>query len=158
MSKAKQTEKSEQVRLEDQVHRSYSGGAWHGPSLTEVLDGVDAALASRSSSNAHSIWEIVRHVTGCQAMVAERLDGNSGYEYPDGDWPEVADTTPEAWKSALSELEASNERLRNVIAGLSPAHITETDEEGKSWRYENILGLIQHNIYHAGQIALLRKS
>ena len=145
-------------RIQDQLKRAFEGGAWHGPSVREVLDGVTAEkAAARPIASAHSIWEIVLHVSGWTDVVRRRVEGENLDEPEEGDWPAVTDTGDAAWTAALATLEERHRRLESTLADLKESRLGEAVSEGKSSAYVTLHGHIQHNAYHAGQIAVLRK-
>ncbi len=151
---------SEVKRIEDQLRRAMEGEAWHGPSLREILEGVTAEQAARRSiSAAHSIWEIVLHITVWESVVRRRLAGEVIVELPpEQDWPRPRDGGEAAWKQALADLVRGNQMLRQAILGLSEERLRET-VPGKDYSvYFMLHGLVQHDLYHAGQIALLKKA
>lgn len=148
---------SEIERIVDQLQRSYRGNAWHGPSIREVLDGVDAEAASaRPISNAHTIGELVVHVLAWEKEALARLAGKGRDDLPpEEDWPEGA----AAWREMLEELDVVHERLSVAIAECSDGMLGSavTGRPGTTV-YVLLHGVIQHNLYHAGQIALLKKT
>lgn len=156
-------------RIEDQLRRAFEGGAWHGPALREALADVTAErAAARPVAGAHSIWEIVRHVAAWHGAVRRRLEGEPAQLPAEGDWPPVTDTSEAGWSETLHALEQSYHALRRTVAGLTGAQLndyiygtlgTEPDPPtgaGVSI-YVTLHGVIQHDLYHAGQIALLKK-
>ena len=152
----------EAARIADQLQRAYKGEAWHGPSLLEVLEGVTAEqAAARPISAAHSIWEIVSHIHAGHEIVRRRLEGDAemARETTERDWwPGLSDTGPQAWDALLAALETSTAALASVISRLDDARLDEPILENMSTVYVTLHGLIQHDLYHAGQIALLKKS
>lgn len=150
---------SEIERIEDQLRRAYEGPAWHGPSVRELLEGVTAGqAAARPVNGAHSIWEIVLHISAWEEGARRRLDGDRAELTPQEDWPAVSDTSEAAWRKSLDELEAGHRNLRDRIRGLDEARLNEPILEGMSSVYVTLHGVIQHSLYHAGQIALLKKA
>ena len=152
-------------RIEDQLRRAFAGDAWHGSSLTEILAGVTAEEArAKPIQNAHSIWEIVLHVAAWDGAVGQRLKGETVRTPDEGDWPEVADTSEAAWKDALAKLTMRHEELRETIKRLADKRLDgqlgqERDPPtGGVSVYTTLHGIVQHNVYHAGQIALLKKA
>jgi hypothetical protein len=142
------------------IEEGFEGDAWHGPSLTEILDGVTAIEASRHPfPRTHSIWEIVLHLSTWHRVVQERLEGKVIIDLTvDQDWPPVTDSTDPAWKSALEELHVGQRILRNKILNLDDARLQDTVAGMDYSVYVMLHGVIQHDLYHAGQIALLKKS
>ena len=149
---------SEVTRIEDQLKRSFEGGAWHGPSLMEALQGVTAAkAAAKPLSAAHSIWEIVFHVTAWEDAVRRRLGGEPVELTPAEDWPAVRETGDAAWTKTLAALRAGHDALRRSVARLSDARLKEEVPGMDYSHYHLVHGVIQHDLYHAGQIAILKK-
>ena len=150
---------SEIANILDELRRIHAGDAWHGPSLKESLDGVRAEqAAARPVAGAHSIWEIVRHITVWENVFSLRLEGHPVTEPEEGDFPPVEETSQEAWAEALRQLDGCHERLLQAVAGLDDSALPEK-VPGKDYSTRFLLdGVIRHHVYHAGQVALLKKS
>lgn len=147
-------------RLADQLRRSQSGEAWHGPSLEELLEGVTPEqAAAHPIAGAHSIWELVLHIAVWQKHILDRIERGGMAEIPDElDWPKVGETTGAVWKAALADLKKINEDLTRAVERLDDARLHAT-VRGKDYDFHFMLeGMVQHNLYHAGQIALLKKA
>lgn len=151
---------SEVERIADQFRRAYSGQAWHGSSLTELLNGVDAArAAARPIPGAHNIWEIVLHIAAWDTAVRQRLAGERAEIYQtELDWPQVADTSDAAWQDTLTTLARAHDELLGAMGGLDDARLSEPILAGMPSVYGTLHGVIQHDLYHAGQISLLLKA
>ena len=148
---------SEIDRIADQLRRAWEGEAWHGPSVREALAGVTAGQAgARPLSDAHSIWEIVHHIGAWEDIVRRRLSGEKVDATPEMDWPPVRDDGEAAWLGAQVELERIHRGLVEVVQRFDPARLDEKPAGG-STAYTLMHGAIQHDLYHAGQIVLLRK-
>ena len=146
-------------RIADQLHRSQSGEAWHGPSLSEILKGVTAKqAAAHPIEGAHSIWELVLHIAVWQKHVLDRLERGMAEITDELDWPKVGPTTEAAWRAALARLKKNNEDLARVVERLDDAKL-HAQVRGKDYDFHFMLdGMSQHNLYHAGQIALLKRA
>ncbi len=146
----------ETKRLASQLRRSYEGPAWHGPSLRELLSGVTSEqAAAKPVSGAHSIWELVLHVTAWERQALAAVDGKK-YETLTGekDWPVAAET----WQAALDDLESASRSLVTAIRAMADEKLNES-VEGTEYNFYFLLhGVVQHNLYHAGQIALLKRA
>ena len=151
------TAMSENERIVEQLKQVHEGEAWHGPSVCEAIDGVDATgAASRPIRAAHSIWEIVHHVRVTDEGVRAHLTGQPTAEEPD--WPTLDDTGDSAWRTAVAKLKDSQRALRDAVARLPEARLSDA-VPGKSHSYwYELLGLMHHDLYHAGQIALLKRA
>lgn len=145
-------------RISSQLRRAYEGQAWHGPSLREILDGVTAEQAARKPlAEAHSIWELVLHISAWESAVVKMLEGEYTETPDEGDWPVVEDTSGAAWQQTLQALESKHMRLRDAVARFDEERLNEPLAAGKPSAYFAIHGVIQHTLYHAGQIALLKR-
>lgn len=151
---------SEVRRIDDQLYRGFEGDAWHGPSLMEALDGVDAATAAaRPIPEAHSIWELVLHLAVWLDIPKRRLETMRAIEAtPEQDWQTVGETSEEAWKQALERLRQAYQGLRDLLATLDDDRIAQTSPGRDYPAYVTIHGVVQHLAYHSGQIALLKKA
>jgi uncharacterized damage-inducible protein DinB len=145
--------------LADQLRRAHVGAAWHGPSLRETLAGVTAEMASaRPIANAHTIWELVLHVSAWLQAVGRRLAGESVELAGAEDWPAVEDASEAAWQKTLATLDRETNALQDAIARLPEGSLRKgVPECNYSVRFM-LEGVVQHHLYHAGQIALLKKT
>jgi len=143
-------------RLLDQLNRTFSGPAWHGPSFRELLDGVtDEQAREHPIDGVHSILELVVHVRAAMDLVSERLAGNPKELTTEEDWSDVSRMQFDA---AVDELEHAQSRLFDAVARLRPEDLDKV-VPGKSYTiYVMVHGAMQHTTYHAGQIAILKKA
>jgi uncharacterized damage-inducible protein DinB len=147
-------------QLANHLDRTMTGPMWHGPALSEVLEGVSAeTAASRPVAGAHSIWEIVLHVVAWVEIARARLKGQStGDPRPEQDWPPVVATDGEAWTRALDQLNACHRQIAADVRELDDARL---DEKVPNLEYSVAVllhGIVEHGTYHGGQIALLKKT
>jgi hypothetical protein len=157
---------SEVQRLLGDLRRAYGGDAWHGPALAELLRGVDAtSAAAHPVPGLHSIWEIVLHAAGWAREVARRLQGHPPQVPAAGDWPAVADSGDAAWDAARADLAAAHAELERALAAFpegrlgEPAGATRDAPLGTGVTFAGLVnGLLQHDAYHGGQIALLKQA
>jgi uncharacterized damage-inducible protein DinB len=149
----------ETERIRDQLRRAFEGDAWHGPGVLELLENVTASqAAARPIAGAHSIWELVVHIQAWEGACRRRLQGDRA-ELPDEeDWTVINDTSDEAWEKTLNGLREGNQRLREAIAAVDDARLDEPILEGMRSIYTTLHGAVQHDLYHAGQIAILKKA
>jgi len=145
--------------LADQLERGFYGGAWHGPALHEVLEDVDADTAHRRLlPTGKTLWEIVHHLAAWNGIAARRIRGETPEVTQEQDWPPVTDPSPAAWQAALAELEAQHRDLYRTVRGLDDARLDDAVPGSDPTVRGLLLGTLQHNSYHAGQIALLKKA
>ena len=151
---------SEIERIRDQLKRSHQGEAWHGPSVREVLEGVSAEqAAARPVDAGHTIFELVLHMIAWRNVARRRLEGERVDSLPDKeDFPQVVASGEDGWKQALARLDESFTRLDEAISRFDEGRLQDSlPERGRSY-YTMLHGVIQHDVYHAGQIQLLRKA
>lgn len=151
---------SENVTAARTIRASISGPAWHGPAVLETLDGVTAAqAASRPLWDAHTIWELLHHITAWQEYALFALEGKTRDKLPArGDWPPVEDTSPAAWDHAVAEFRAIGERLVALVENFDDVRLRE-NVPGRDFPIKVMLhGVAHHNCYHGGQMALLKKA
>lgn len=150
---------SEIERIADQLARAHEGGAWHGPALAEILRGVSAAqAAAKPLAAAHSIWELIGHVTTWERVVAERLERWEPLDPTDAEnYPDPGPPTPERWRQALDALDAAYRRLADTIRKFPESRLGDI-VPGKPYTvYVMLHGIVQHGLYHAGQMAILKR-
>lgn len=157
---ATQAQPTEIELIVDQMERAFEGDAWHGSSMSEILSDVSVVRAlAHPIADAHSIWEIVLHTSVWQRTVRERLQGQPIVSLPDDvDWPSVEEGSPAAWAEAVRELRSEYELLREEARNWIRKDLSETTEGQRYTVYEMLHGVVQHNLYHAGQVALLKKA
>lgn len=142
--------------LLDQLNRVFGGNAWHGPALRNLLDGVTEKQAKEHPiEHVHSILELVVHVGTWMDVVAHRLAGTVVDSTTVPDW---SDVTRRSWRETVEELERAQSRLCDAVARMNTEDL-DTVVPGKSnTKHTEILGIIEHNVYHTGQISLLKKA
>lgn len=148
-----------------ELKKAFNGDAWHGVNLMQQLNLVEPAIAfNHFIPNAHSIAELVLHITAWTDEVNSRLLGAAAKEPVAGDWPTPQAETIKEWEKIVFDCKTSNEELIRVCEGLS---IVDWEAEVKDERNRElgtgvtnlalVNGLIQHHSYHSGQIGLLLK-
>jgi len=150
-------------RISDQFRRAFDGNAWHGPSVMALLEGVTAAqAAARPIPSAHSIWQLVSHIAAWERACLRRLNGDPAQLTDEEDWPAVSDTSEVAWQKTKDELVATHQQLLDKIGGLDDARLNQPIINDPSTTYSSVYvtlhGGVQHDLYHAGQIAILKKA
>jgi uncharacterized damage-inducible protein DinB len=137
------------------------GAAWHGgPTPLMALRGVSAAEARWvPARRRHSIWELALHIAYWDYAVRRRLDPDSPRDFPrsPANWPALPDRTDErAWAADRALLARQRDALVRVVRGVAPARwnrrLTERWTTG-----ETIVGIVAHEVYHTGQIQLVKR-
>jgi uncharacterized damage-inducible protein DinB len=146
------------THLADQLERGFRGGAWHGLAMMEILETVDAARAQwRPGPTGYSIAELVGHLTYWLEDTRRRINGELRPQgEPGSDWGDPR-TDAETWRAACAALEEAHGRLRVTVLMLPETRLDENLPGSDTTLRGLLLGTLQHNAYHAGQIALLRK-
>lgn len=157
---------SEIDELISDLERGHAGDPWHGPSRAVVLSDVSAEEAAwRPPGGAHAIWELVLHMTGWTGEMASRLRGAPPELPAAGDWPALPPAATNAeWRHALEALDGAHRELVGALRAMNPASLGELMDTardaplGTGVTYRTMLrGVAQHDAYHTGQIAILKK-
>lgn len=150
---------SEAALIADQLRRAFDGHAWHGPALLELLKDVDAATAAaKPLPDVHSIWELVLHIRAWDNAGLRRLAGETAKLKGNANFPLVPMPPSEgAWRESIAAAQHTHETLVTTIAGLSEKKLRD-QVPGKTYDFYHMFhGIAQHELYHAGQIAILKK-
>jgi DinB superfamily len=148
------------------VEEGFQKAAWHGPNLRSALRGVTPEEALwRPAKGRHNIWEIVVHAAFWKYTVTRRLTGGRKQDFPEKgrNWfvrngAQVTNGQAiEHWKSDLALLTKSHQKLCDAIRGLKESELMRSTRVNRQTALRNIVGVAMHDVYHAGQIQLLRK-
>lgn len=153
-------------RIADEFERACAGDPWYGPPVTSILEGVDVnAATAHPVRGAHSMCEIVLHMTGWAREVARRLRAGIAREPEAGDWPLCTVRTESEWRAVIARLEAADAELLAAIRAADDARLSECIGDAREpalgtgvTRYVTLHGIVQHHVYHAGQLALLKRA
>lgn len=144
---------SELKKIINTLKHTYEKDAWHGPSVKETLADVSSDIIYNKLGNSHSIIELVTHMTAWRNYVIEKLKGNDGFELSDEqNFPAEKD-----WKRALANLEKSQEELIRALEVTPDERLHQIVPNRKFKFYTMLHGIIHHDLYHTGQIVLLKK-
>ena len=147
-------------RVAEVIERSVSGPMWHGPSLADLLGDVSASQAEEYPiGGAHSIWELVLHVTAWTEIVRERLAGSAKAEpTAEEDWPPIVDKSAEGWRAAVERLKDAHRELAAEVAALDDSQLIGRVPGREHSVLMMMHGVVEHDAYHGGQIALLKRA
>lgn len=143
------------------LDEAFDRPAWHGPNLVGSLRGVSPEEAAwRPAPGRNSIWAITLHCGYWKSLVRRRLgvDPDDRFPRPGRDWPALPERLGEAaWRADLRLLKAEHRRLREAVERLTPEALHSRPTGRKRLRLEHVRGIAAHDVYHAGQIRLLRR-
>jgi len=163
MTPMEQRSITEVDRIVDQFRRAFDGEAWHGPSVLALLEGVTAQqAAAHPIPGAHSIWDLTLHIAAWESACLRRLKGDPAQLSDEEDWRPVSDTSETAWENTKRFLVDTHRELLEAIANLDESRLNEpiivNSTTPFSTVYVTLHGGVQHDLYHAGQIAMLKKA
>ncbi len=143
------------------VDQAYDRRSWHGPNLRGSIRGVSAEQAAwRPASRRHNIWEIVVHCAYWKYAVRRRLTGEKrgSFELKGSNFftRPGRDRRERSWKADVALLDRQHRQLRAVIAAL-PASTRSGKGKGGVTKAWLVTGIAAHDLYHAGQIQLLKR-
>ena len=147
-------------RIQDQLRLTLEGDAWHGPAVLQLLDGVTSdQAAAHPIPGAHSIWELVLHLGSTYDVVLRRMRGEEAQLTPEEDWPSVPAISAANWEAAVERLRKLNREVRETVSSFDPAKLDRALVGVVTYTaYTQLIGLTQHDTYHGGQIALLKRA
>jgi uncharacterized damage-inducible protein DinB len=149
---------SETERIWNLLQRSFEGNeAWKCPSLRDLLAEVTAAQAqAHPIAGAPSIWELLLHTTAYERVACRRLAGESVESLPDAlAWPKPSPEAADAWLQAKLDFGEARRALRQAVAAFPEARLAETVPGREYTFYVMLHGIVEHALYHAGQIEML---
>jgi uncharacterized damage-inducible protein DinB len=149
---------SEVQRISRLLKHGYDGQPWYGTALSKLLADVTAEQAAvKPFPKLHSIWQEVLHAIAWRKATLRMLSGEPFSGLSDAEnWPEPSNCDAAAWKTTLGELAQTQIELQTALADLTDERLTEKPGDKPFTLYVLLHGIIHHDVYHAGQIALLR--
>ena len=138
--------------LLDGLEEAYARKAWHGPTLRGALRGVAHEQALwRPADGRHCIWELALHCAYWKYTVRRRLlrDRRDSFLRRGSNWLVLPAPTEKAWRADLRLLDEEHRALRAAIEELPAARLERA--------VRLIRGIANHDVYHAGQIQLLKR-
>jgi uncharacterized damage-inducible protein DinB len=142
-----------------QIDQAYDRRSWHGTNLRGSIRGVSARQAVwRPHPDRHNIEEIVIHAAYWKYAVQRRLTGEKRglFGFRGSNWFPREDCDPQQWQADVRQLHDAHRRLRKTVASM--AHLDLRRRLSTSWTVADLVsGIIAHDLYHAGQIQLLKR-
>jgi hypothetical protein len=139
------------------LEEGYGPGAWHGADLRQAISDVAPATAYwRPGTDRHSIAEIALHHAWCVRAVIGQLSGSESAPFPleGSDWFEVSNGESVAWADIVRTLDMYQRRLSSLVTDIGAGTVA-SPVEGTE-RFDLVLGVTCHAIYHAGQVQLIK--
>lgn len=143
-------------RIVRQLEKTFDGKPWYGFSMMEILTGIDPQIVNLRQGATHSIIELVLHMSSWRMFAIKRLQGDNTFEVS----PEMNFPIKRTWEDALEALRKSQQALVEAAKGFPAHRLGElVPSKTQKYTYYTLLhGIIQHDIYHLGQIAFIKKS
>ncbi len=144
---------SEIRKIINTLKHTYEKNAWHGPAVLETLSDISAKDALKKIGDSHSIIELVAHMVAWRNYVTEKLKGNAGYELSDEqNFPKVT-----GWKQVLAQLAQSQQNLIEALEETPDERLNKKVPNREFKFYTMLQGIIHHDLYHLGQIQIIKK-
>jgi hypothetical protein len=143
------------------IDEAYNRAAWHGPNLRGSIRGLTAHEAAwRPKHGRHNIWEIVAHAAYWKYAVRRRLLGEkrASFSLKGSNWfHRPADRSEKAWRADVAMLDTEHRRLSEAVSALQPEVLDRPSRGSRTLVRRLIAGIALHDVYHAGQIQLIKK-
>jgi uncharacterized damage-inducible protein DinB len=149
------------VLMLDLLDQAFDRRAWHGPNLLGALRGIDPEAASyRPSKHRHNCWELIVHAAYWKYAVRRRITAEKRGSFPlaGSNWfARPASKDPRALAGDLRLLKECHRDLRAAVAALDPRRLGDRVKRGGWTLRQTVLGIAAHDLYHAGQVSLLKR-
>jgi hypothetical protein len=143
--------------LRDQIKTTFKGDSWHGPNLVNTLAGIDHTQAMlRPIGERHTIWELTDHIAFWMEEVWKSIDDHAPLN-PNKklDWSKMG-TTEVEWQQSVSRMEVAVNLALDTLLEWTNEDLEE-QVPGEKYNFKQMLhGMLHHNLYHSGQINLLK--
>jgi uncharacterized damage-inducible protein DinB len=136
-----------------QLERAFNGPAWHGPSVIETLNKVNEDSSQNKFKDSHTLIQLIAHMVAWRKFVIEKLNGNDAYDVSDEqNFPSLNDL-----KEEIHQLKFTQLKLVKAIENFPEEKLREKVPT-REYSFQTMLhGILHHDLYHLGQIALLNR-
>ncbi|MFB3387892.1 DinB family protein [Flavobacterium sp. LAR06] len=149
---------SESKRVSNLYQSIYNGNPWLEVTLADTLRNVTAEQAyKKANPNLNTIWEIVNHLIQWRRNILRRVQGEIVTTPDHNYFVPIIDPSEASWEQSLQSLEKSQELWTAFFNDFDDADFDKIDPNNNHNFYEDIHGIIQHDVYHLGQIVILKK-
>ncbi|MBI5060195.1 DinB family protein [candidate division KSB1 bacterium] len=147
-------------RLRPYYRKTITGSPWYGPGVASLLRNVKAKDAiAKPIDGAHSIWELVLHMITWKAGPLRGIHGSRKAVSKTENFPRIKDSSERAWKAAVAKLKATQSEWDAMLAAATDDTLDEPAAPSRKFKRADLyLGVLQHDTYHAGQIAILKRA
>ena len=141
------------VRL---LEKTFDAHPWYGPSIMQGLADINPSHTTVRQGSAHTIIELVLHMTSWRIFATRRLQGDDEYQVAD----EMNFPKPKSWEEALKDFKASQQGLVDAAKSFPENRLGElVPSKTQKYTYYTLLhGIAHHDVYHLGQIMLIKRS
>ena len=145
--------KTEVQKLGDILRHTFEKNAWHGLAVMEVLNAIDEHIIHNKFNATHSIIELVAHMTAWRVFVTKRMSGENDFEVSE----EMNFPAIESWQKAVDGLVASQKMLLSALEKFPDDRLGEVVPNRPFKFFTMLHGIVHHDLYHLGQIVLIKK-
>ena len=146
-------------RIKVLLNAAFHGGAWHGPSVLENLKDIRPKEAGNRQKNIHTIAELVYHITSWRIFALKKIQGDAAFviKTEKQNWGNISDVDEFEWETLQMELTLSHDELMLGLAEKDDSFLLEIVPGAEYDFYTLLHGIIHHDLYHNGQIGILKK-
>jgi uncharacterized damage-inducible protein DinB len=147
-------------RIKTLLNATFHGGAWHGPSVLENLQGIKPKAAGNRQKNIHTIAELVYHITTWRIFALKKIQGDAEFliKTEKQNWGNLKEIDEFEWETLQMELTLSHDELMTALGEKDDSFLLEIVPGAEYDFYTLFHGIIHHDLYHSGQIGILKKS
>ncbi len=144
--------------IKRQLTETFTGPAWHGPAIMEILPNIPLSKSLNRIGEGNNIAELVFHLTAWRTFAVEKLKGNASFDVTDeANFTRFQDISPDQWMQLVNNLQNTQNELLALLDSFSDEQLHDP-VPGRSHDFFHLLtGVVQHDLYHLGQIVLLSK-
>jgi uncharacterized damage-inducible protein DinB len=149
---------SEVRKIRSLIKSCYTGPAWHGPAVLEAIQDIDYTITGTRINDSHNIIELVHHMASWKVFISKKLEGDGDFDVTgEFNWRKIEQPSEKDWLAAKKRLDDAHEHLMAQLKHTKDAILLE-GVPGRSYNYFFLLtGIVNHDLYHLGQILLLKK-
>lgn len=151
----------ELISLINNIENLYKGQPWYGSSFSEILDSIKSGNPNATFNRSNSLGQILEHMTQWKHFVIEKVNGNKNFKIEMNsiqDWNKGKKYSQEEFLELIQNFKTVSEELITTLKNKNNNFLKET-VPGEKYTFEFMLeGVIHHDIYHSGQLSILKKS